>query len=211
MTQAGQSEFDEILQKSIQEIKATNMPLFLAKALCYNIVNLLDTRLQNTGFDSNASIAEFPDIFHLSAYETIDDLAYALREYYYTLHGGAGEPGDKNERPTIEVYKEYIDAHFTEIDFSINSIASFYDISHSNLSHYFKSKTNETILDYLRRKRIEKSIEILQSGDPDPLNIIAYRVGYDNPARFIRNFKFITGDTPGAYRDKFLKIRSKMK
>jgi AraC-like DNA-binding protein len=61
---------------------------------------------------------------------------------------------------------------------------------------------NKNIIDYIRRKRIELAKELLINEPNSNLQDIAIKVGYDNVARFIRNFKQMSGETPGSFRNR---------
>ena len=50
-------------------------------------------------------------------------------------------------------------------------------------------------LDYLNMVRIDKACEIIQSKDY-AMEEVGFRVGYQTPSTFNRNFKKLTGKTP---------------
>ncbi|MBP7147552.1 MAG: helix-turn-helix domain-containing protein [Acidobacteria bacterium] len=66
----------------------------------------------------------------------------------------------------------------------------------------FASATGLTPIAYVQRLRIEDAKRRLERTDA-PIDEIAWRVGYEDPAFFRRLFKRTTGLAPGAYRKRF--------
>ena len=63
----------------------------------------------------------------------------------------------------------------------------------------FQKYVNTTPIDYVRRYRIAKSIELLQSTDKT-VTEIAYETGFAGVSFFAKTFKKATGITPGQLR-----------
>ena len=63
----------------------------------------------------------------------------------------------------------------------------------------FQKYLNATPIDYVRRYRIAKSIELFQSTD-NTITEIAYETGFSGASFFAKTFKEITGITPGQLR-----------
>lgn len=191
----------KILSNIIHDIKAANMPLLLAKTICYSIINLLDSSLEKIRMGYKAQIQDYPDIFSLSTYESIDDLADKLMDLSQQVYVQLRSVNTIEDKRLIDRCFEYIEQNYANPDFSLNVMAESLNLSLSNLSHYFKSRTNESVSEYVRRIRIEKAKEYIQADNDSNLQTIALKVGYDNVARFIRNFKQCTGLTPSTYRE----------
>ncbi len=66
----------------------------------------------------------------------------------------------------------------------------------------FKAATGLSALEYTQRLRVEDAKRRLEL-DSRPIDEIAWRVGYEDPAFFRRLFKRSTGLSPGAYRKQF--------
>ncbi|MDO5620397.1 MAG: GlxA family transcriptional regulator [Paracoccus sp. (in: a-proteobacteria)] len=66
----------------------------------------------------------------------------------------------------------------------------------------FQKATGMTSTEYAQRLRIDRARQILQS-TTQPIDSIAWAVGYRDPAAFRKLFQRITGLTPGAYRRRF--------
>ena len=66
----------------------------------------------------------------------------------------------------------------------------------------FKAATGMTPLEYWQQLRIGKARELLEF-TRDPVDRIAWEVGYEDPGAFRKLFHRITGLTPGEYRQRF--------
>jgi transcriptional regulator GlxA family with amidase domain len=69
----------------------------------------------------------------------------------------------------------------------------------------FQAATGRRPIDHVHALRIEEARRRLETG-ADPLDDVAFGVGYEDPAFFRRLFKRTTGLTPAAYRRKFAPI-----
>jgi len=69
----------------------------------------------------------------------------------------------------------------------------------------FKSATGFAPLEYVPSLRLEAASELLE-GSEEPVEEIAYRVGYENITFFRRLFRRQKGMTPAAYRRQFRAI-----
>ena len=115
--------------------------------------------------------------------------------------------GYNNETPrpesdfNIENINRYINEHYLSYSFSIQEVASHFDVHISYLSQYFSSYTSETINDYVTNLRIRKAQDLLIHSSYS-ISRISEMVGYVNESSFIRRFKQICGVTPGEFRQK---------
>jgi two-component system, response regulator YesN len=97
--------------------------------------------------------------------------------------------------------RDYIEDHYQNPDISLNSIASFVNLSPSHFSVVFSRETGETFIGYLTRKRIEKAKELLRSTSLRTSEI-SERIGYENPHYFSTVFKKITSFSPTDFRNQ---------
>ncbi len=99
----------------------------------------------------------------------------------------------------IEEIKSTIDEQYLEMNFSIKQLADNYNTSISNLSHYFKSKENKNISDYISELKHNKVKQMLEQTEYT-ISYISEYVGYTHTSNFIKKFKSIEGVTPKQYR-----------
>jgi AraC-like DNA-binding protein len=104
-----------------------------------------------------------------------------------------GAPANRN---TI---LKYIEDHYQESEFCVQSVADHFGMSISNLSHQFKSYTGENIASRISVLRMHYAKELLTFTNR-PVGEIAGQLGYFQPSSFIKKFKTTEGVTPGEYR-----------
>lgn len=85
-----------------------------------------------------------------------------------------------------------------KFDLSLKEIADSLEVSQEYLSTLFTKETKENYSSFLRRVRMEKACELIQTTDKKMYEI-AFLVGFDNPQYFNNVFKSVYGMTPKAY------------
>ena len=95
---------------------------------------------------------------------------------------------------------DYISEHYADPGISVGSIAQSLGISEGHLSHTFKKETDYTLLNYLTRYRIQKSMELLRDCRTKVYEV-AEQVGYKDVTHFSSTFKKVAGMSPSEYQD----------
>ena len=93
------------------------------------------------------------------------------------------------------IYENYLDDNF-----SVKSMASHFQTSVSNISHFFKKNMEVTISQYVEQIKLERAKEMLKTSDKK-VSEIAEILRYANSTAFIEMFKKYEGVTPGVYRE----------
>jgi transcriptional regulator GlxA family with amidase domain len=75
-------------------------------------------------------------------------------------------------------------------------------LSERGFSRRFQAATSHAPLDYVQRLRVEQAKRRLERTG-EPVEEIAWRVGYEDPSAFRRLFQRIAGVSPGQYRRQF--------
>ena len=112
---------------------------------------------------------------------------------------------NKNKDPmasNMDKILTYINRHYMDNDFSVNKLSDMFAMSISNFSHYFKSRMDQTVSDYINSIRFEKAKDLLRNTTLS-VQDIANQIGYIQVSGFMRKFKSMEGLTPGSYRKKF--------
>lgn len=94
---------------------------------------------------------------------------------------------------------EYIDTHL-EGDLSLTNLAAVGGFNASYLSRLFKRVQNETISDYVLKKRMEAAKVLLQESQ-EKIQSISTKTGYLSSTSFSRAFRSYTGVSPQEYRE----------
>ncbi len=95
---------------------------------------------------------------------------------------------------------KYIDKHFDEIG-KISTIAKDLGYSYNYLSRLFKEKTGMTLQNYIRNKKIEKSLELLDS-ERFSITEVAMKLKYDTVQSFSKAFKRTLNISPSDYKKR---------
>lgn len=84
---------------------------------------------------------------------------------------------------------------------SLQAIADHVNLAPTYFSSLFKKTMKEGVVDYINRRKIELSLELLQSRDYSIMELCE-EVGIVNEGYFCKLFKQYTGMTPKQYRKK---------
>ena len=111
------------------------------------------------------------------------------------------EHGQSSRNQYLADAKEFIAQHYNDASLSLDSVSQHVGISSPYLSSIFSELQGQRFLDYLNRLRVEKATHLLQSTDAS-ISDIGFQTGFYSANTFIRTFKKIMGETPGAYRTR---------
>jgi len=107
----------------------------------------------------------------------------------------------KDSQPAaIDQIKRYMKSH-VDSDYSLMDVAEYMQMNPAYLSRYFKEKTHETFMEYDKRLKMERAMELLQTTNMKTYEI-ANQLGYKSVQHFSRIFKEYKGMTPMEYRQR---------
>ena len=108
--------------------------------------------------------------------------------------------GHNRRNRHVERVLNYLAAHYTE-PISIDAVAKEVGLSKYHMLRLVKSCTGKTILQHVKRLRIERGSQLLTQTDMDYADI-AYDLGFADQSYFIKQFRELTGTTPARYRSE---------
>jgi transcriptional regulator GlxA family with amidase domain len=115
--------------------------------------------------------------------------------------------GQKNhDDKEILKAQDYIEKNFTE-KITVDELADRFNIGRRSFERRFKKATNNTIVEYIQRVKIEAAKRSFESSRKN-INEVMFDVGYTDTKAFRMVFKKITGLTPIEYRNKYFKASS---
>lgn len=97
--------------------------------------------------------------------------------------------------------QRWLQTHFSVVH-PVDEVTQRSKLAERTFKRRFVAATGLTPLDYVQRLRVEDAKRRLERTD-DPVDDIAWRVGYEDPAFFRRLFRRSVGMAPGAYRKRF--------
>lgn len=110
---------------------------------------------------------------------------------------------DHNDQEVFKV-QEYIESNFQE-KLSVDQLADLVAISRRSFERRFKKATNNTVVEYIQRVKIEAAKRRFEMSRRN-INEVMFDVGYTDTKAFRTVFKKITGLTPIEYRNKYNKV-----
>ncbi len=105
----------------------------------------------------------------------------------------------KKHNIRIQEAKQYIKKNFMSQDISLNSVASFVNVSPNHFSTIFSQEVGKTFIEYLTAIRMEHACRLLLESSMK-CSDIAYEAGYSDPHYFSFIFKKNMGISPKEYR-----------
>ena len=196
------SQIENSINKIIGFIKENNTPIFVARGLCFDIINTVIKTSHDINRDLAIEKKAYPDVFSLTEFETVEELSEIIMNVCSDVCNFVSESNKCRDANLTEQIIAYIKENYTNYSFSIDEISTHFNMSPPSLSLYFKEHIGQTFIDYVTCLRFDKAKLLLESSDL-PLKDIAVSVGYFNTSSFIRRFKVVIGITPGEYRNMY--------
>ena len=106
---------------------------------------------------------------------------------------------DMKYTETIEKAKAFIRDNYQNDDMSLQTVASYVNVSTNHFSAIFRRETGDTFIDYLTTVRMEKAKTLLVC-TPMKTSDVGFEVGYRDPHYFSYIFKKSVGMSPKEYR-----------
>ena len=118
-----------------------------------------------------------------------------------TLPSSLPNPYDKHHDQVNKIY-EYVFKN-VQTGIKLKEAAALVFMEPGSFCRYFRKKTNQTFMDYVKNVRIGLAAKMLAQTDKQ-ITRISYECGYSNLANFNHYFKVIMKKTPSEYRKDFL-------
>ncbi len=112
----------------------------------------------------------------------------------------AAEPSGKRRAADMAVQRvaRFIHKRYDQ-PLSVEALADEADLSQGYLARAFRGRYGMTMQAFCRQRRMEVALHLLRSTDL-PIKTIAHRVGVDDMPYFHKQFRAVTGRTPGSVK-----------
>lgn len=130
-------------------------------------------------------------------FRNVEEFIVYLEDIFDSLHS-ENETGVEDTNERIEEIKRYIDEHYRERLF-LRDIADKFFINMNYLCQLFSSYFNCSFTDYITKRRMEESRNLLENTEFS-INQIAQQVGYTDYYYFIRVFRNYFGTSPKKFK-----------
>ncbi|QTQ15594.1 helix-turn-helix domain-containing protein [Treponema parvum] len=116
-----------------------------------------------------------------------------------SLCENSGRKKNMQRKDLAQKIKSYLDDNYAQTGLCLTMVSEKFAVSESYISMIYKEQLGVNFADYLEKTRIEKACELLAVKN-NPIENIAFAVGYSSASSFRRAFKRVTGKTPKVYR-----------
>jgi AraC family transcriptional regulator of arabinose operon len=174
-----------------------------------NIVNLILEKTRkhqpNIGFSENR-IKLFEEIYtNLERGYIMDNLLYVNMTFYHFLSSTLYEEkfnfkDSHAEKNRIDLLLQYVQNNLG-VAFKLEELALYTNLSVSQFSTVFKSRTGYSPIEYVNHLKVQKACQQLLLTEY-PVKQIAYNLGIEDPYYFSRMFSKLMGISPNGYRKK---------
>jgi AraC-like DNA-binding protein len=202
LKQGDADKIKECLDAVIGLIHRNGPSLFMARSICYELIHTILRPLDE--MNMRGSRKPLPDVLSLFAFETVEELSELVCKISLDIGRRIKESKESRNYALKEELIDYIERHYGDYHFSLQTMAEALSMSSSYLSRYFKDQTGSTVSQYVHEVRLRKAKELLRTGD-DNIQVLVNRIGYASPSSFIRKFREVEGMTPGEYRRLYVK------
>lgn len=110
-----------------------------------------------------------------------------------------------HDDPDVKGIQDFIETNFQE-KISVDDLSEKFGIGRRTLERRFKKATNNTVIEYIQRVKIEASKKQLETGRKT-VSEVMYDVGYTDTKAFRDVFKKVAGLSPVEYRNRYNKDR----
>jgi transcriptional regulator GlxA family with amidase domain len=111
------------------------------------------------------------------------------------------DPPREHGDAVVTAAQRWLDSH-AAVATPVREMVRHSGLSERGFSRRFQAATGYAPLDYVQRLRVEQAKRRLERTD-EPIEEIAWQVGYEDPSAFRRLFHRVAGISPGQYRRQF--------
>jgi YesN/AraC family two-component response regulator len=202
-----EKDASDLLMGIFQEnFRCHNLPFEISKCLLFDIKSTVIKIVAEMSRDHSDDI--YSNLLLKSGVlecETINEVYEAITDMIVSICIYINENKRSHNMDLLgEIYR-HLNENYTNSTICIAEISQNVGVTPNYLSQFFKEQTEESIMVYINKMRINKAKEILKYSQ-DNLETIAKKVGYTNDAILIRAFKKLEGITPGQYRQACRRI-----
>jgi len=169
-------------------------PDMTANCIVASLLSLLD--LAGTEMDRNVEQAK----------RTIHRASSMLRVELERRIGSEARDTQRGELAAWQLnrVRGYIDKHLTERIY-VKDLSALVRRSTSHFCRAFKSTMGETPRSYITRRRLDRAQSMMLTSNA-PLCEIALRCGFSDQAHFSHRFRYVTGQSPAAWRRERVEV-----
>jgi two-component system response regulator YesN len=183
------AEFEQLLHGIWSSMEQADVPVVWVKQTAVRLHHTL-VRIANRTKPENMRLAGINTHSELLHWLSAQGERYLLEQI--------DEQSHFTDHPVINKIIQYIRSHY-HTAITLESMAKYSSMDKNYLSGLFKRKTDETLIHYVQKTRLEHAARLLANTDLS-LGEIAERVGFASDNYFIKMFKRWYIVTPAEYK-----------
>ncbi len=189
----------ELCEKIKSDIQTSHIPIVLLTAL-----ETIKDRISGLHAGADAYMPKpFNDQLLLVQIANLLDSRKTLRETFTDSSNNwitKVESMDLDKKLILRA-SQLVDLNLSNVDFTVDVLASELNLSRTTLHRKLKSLTNQSATEFIRFIRLKKSIDLMKEGKYK-INEIGYAVGFNSHNYFTTSFKKQYGISPTEFMKK---------
>ncbi|WP_394750677.1 hybrid sensor histidine kinase/response regulator transcription factor [Spongiimicrobium salis] len=186
----------ELCKQIKKDLKTSHIPLLMLTAK-----TMIADRLEGIDSGADAYLDKPFDMGILKAtlLQLLSSRKILFDKYYKGVTKTSHTKTTSVDNEFIQKVLDFTHKNISEPDLSVELLASQFFLSRSQLYRKTKALTGVSVNEFIRKVRLEKAKELLESGEGN-ISEITYKVGFSSPSYFTKCFKaefgYLPTDTP---------------
>lgn len=187
------------VDRLFKEIEEKEIPIPCVKyILTDTIIEMGKLILNYNGQWENLYFSHFRDIDDILRQGDRGKVRKYILDICYTLQNFINTEKEKKSPSVLEKVLDYIDIHYNQ-EISLKKLADIFYINQFYLGQLIKKKKGINFNDYINNLKVEEAKRLLLKGKMS-IKDISEKIGYKYLDHFYKNFKLITGISPGKFK-----------
>ncbi|MDD3839855.1 MAG: response regulator [Clostridia bacterium] len=171
------------------------------KVICWELLSNILRVVGEIGGDISDIIKNIEEVYiEFEKFDTIKEFRIYIEELTDKIIDYVVNRRYLKYRSVIREINKYVEVNYSDEDLNLDIIASHVNMNSNYISHLYKKETGESLTNYIKKVRIQKSKDFLKDFDKKIYDI-AYQVGFKDAHYFTICFKEVVGITPSEYRE----------
>ena len=186
----------ELCENIKKDVRTSHIPIILLTAL-----ESVQNRISGLSSGADAYVSKpFEDKLLIIQIINLLESRKNLRESFVNINEVWEEKVDEMDMDKVLIMKavQIVEDNISNVDFTIETLASKLNLSRTTLHRKLKSLTNQSATEFIRYERLKHSVKFLQSGKYR-MNEISSAVGFNSHNYFTISFKKQYGISPSEY------------
>lgn len=196
---------DEMYQDGKWLVKSQGIDDTFQVILRFRLCVLMGKILESAGYeavlDGKYEEKELEVCSDLMEFESVKEFQNKVLRFFQIMEKRSLQEEKTLNADFVREVKQMIAEHYMNPDLNVTAIADSFNKNIDFVSRTFKKATNEGLLDYIQKVRIEKAKQFFEENELISVQQVANMVGYVSCESFIRVFKSKEEITPGKYKN----------